>query len=77
MWFQFFFKISIFPAARRPGPARPPDRRVEIFFPQNLCNNILGKVKKFGTPRYQSLGVAAVNVEPWVKMTPPGAIGLS
>ena len=41
------------------------------IFCQNLRNNILGKVKKFGTLGISRLGVVANNVVPRVKMTPP------
>ena len=54
MWFQKIFKISIFPAVRRPGPARSPDRRVEIFFRSKSPRQYFRKSQEVWIPVYDS-----------------------
>ena len=75
MVFQAIFKISNFSAAPPPAlPAPPPGRRAagwKIFFRQNLLNNILGKVKKFGYRVAAHLGAVNNNIGLRVILTPP------
>ena len=49
----------------------PAHRRWNFFFAENLRNNILGKVRKFGSPVNFRLGALDDNIGPRVILTPP------
>jgi len=60
--------------------AGSPGRRLNFFSRQNLRNNILEKVKKFGYRVTIHLEAVDRNIMPWVIFTPPlppGAVGLN